>query len=116
MNKLQPFTTERPWGNFRQYTLNQSSTVKTIFIKKGEILSLQYHKNRQEFWRVLAGEPEITIGDSVFQAKTGDEFEIPAETKHRINATNQDVEILEIASGNFDENDIIRLEDKYGRN
>ncbi|MEX2052474.1 MAG: phosphomannose isomerase type II C-terminal cupin domain [Candidatus Paceibacterota bacterium] len=116
MEEFKPFTTERPWGNFRQYTLNQPTTVKTVLVKKGEVLSLQYHNDRQEFWRVLAGEPEVTIGDGVFKANVGDEFEIPAQTKHRISAPEQDVEILEISSGNFDESDIIRLEDKYGRN
>jgi mannose-6-phosphate isomerase-like protein (cupin superfamily) len=91
------------------------STVKTLFVKQGEQLSLQYHKQREEFWKVLSGTPEIVIGEDVFQAKVGDEFNVGVGIKHRISAPNSDVTILEIARGNFDEDDIVRLEDKYNR-
>ncbi len=108
-------TDERPWGRFRQFTENEETTVKTIFIKKGESLSLQYHNHRSEFWCILSGTPDVTIGDTVTHAKAGDEFEVSVKTNHRIGAVNDDVEFLEISSGNFDENDIVRLEDNYGR-
>ncbi len=108
-------TDERPWGRFRQFTENEVTTVKTIFIKKGESLSLQYHNHRSEFWRILSGTPDVTIGDTVTRAKAGDEFEIPVKVNHRIHAIDTDAEFLEISSGNFDENDIVRLEDNYGR-
>ncbi|MSU54917.1 MAG: cupin domain-containing protein [Candidatus Taylorbacteria bacterium] len=115
MNTEKIFTEKRPWGEFRQYTENESVTVKTIFVKHGEGLSLQYHHKRSEFWRVIFGNPEIVIGQKKIYAKKGDEFVIPTEKVHRLSAPHDDVEILEIASGRFDEGDIVRLEDRYGR-
>ncbi len=108
-------TTKRPWGSFIRFTNNELSTVKLLFVTKGEQLSLQYHDKRSEFWRVISGNPEIVMNDSVVVAKPGDEFYIEAKTKHRISAPENDVVILEIAKGEFDENDIVRLEDKYNR-
>lgn len=112
---MNPETTKRPWGSFTRFTQNEISTVKLLNISKGEELSLQYHMKRDEFWKVISGSPEITIGDDKFDANVGDEFNIGAETKHRISAPYDDVVILEIATGEFDEDDIVRLEDKYNR-
>jgi len=105
----------RPWGKFREFTFERKSTVKMIFVKTGESLSLQYHAKRSEFWRVVQGTPEITIGEKVVKAKVGDEFFFPIGTNHRISAPDGEVEVLEISIGEFDEKDIVRLEDKYGR-
>ena len=117
MKELKPFTEERPWGGFREFVKNETDTVtvKILFVKKGEEFSLQEHHHRDEFWRVLVGDPDITIDDKVVRAKAGDEFEVPPETNHRISASVNDVEVLEISRGEFDENDIERIEDKYGR-
>lgn len=106
---------ERPWGSFRRFTHNEPSTVKLITITPGKQLSLQYHANREEFWRVLNGNPTIILGDDETIAKEGDEFFVPKNTHHRIRANEQPVRILEIALGDFDENDIVRIEDAYGR-
>ena len=111
----EPFTEKRPWGEFRQYTSGESVTVKTVFVKAGECLSLQYHERRAEFWRVLSGAPDVTIGEKITHAKVGDEFMVPKGATHQIAAAEEDVEILEIAYGDFDENDIVRIEDNYGR-
>lgn len=108
-------TTKRPWGSFTRFTDNEKSTVKLLYVNKGEQLSLQYHMRREEFWKVLSGSPEIIIDDAKYEAKVGDEFEIPIESRHRISAPHDDIVILEIATGEFDENDIVRLEDKYNR-
>ena len=115
MKEFKVFQEERPWGNFRQFTHNSPSTVKIIFVKKGEAFSLQYHERRTEFWRILRGTPEVTIGNSVMEGKVGDEFKIPPKTNHRVCSIGSDTEILEIAEGDFDEDDIVRIEDKYGR-
>ena len=106
---------ERPWGFFRQFTQSEQSTVKLINVKDGQRLSLQYHLKRSEFWVVLVGNPKVTIGDMEKVAKVGDEFEIPQKAIHRIEAPDGDVQILEIAFGDFDEDDIVRIEDAYGR-
>lgn len=115
MKELSPFTENRPWGGFREFTENDKGTVKILSILKGQTFSLQEHKKRDEFWRILSGNPDITIGDQTVRAKKGDEFEIKPETMHRISAPVNDVDVLEISRGEFDENDIVRIEDKYGR-
>ena len=106
---------KRPWGSFERFTKETPSTVKLITIKKGESLSLQYHHNRQEFWHVVQGSPAVTIGDKEVSGKVGDEFFVEKEAKHQISAPIDEVVFLEIALGAFDENDIVRLRDKYGR-
>ncbi len=108
-------TTKRPWGSFICFIENETSTVKLLYINKGEELSLQYHMKREEFWRVISGSPKIRINDDIVAASAGDEFNIPTEAKHRISAPDDDVVILEISKGIFDENDIVRVEDKYNR-
>ena len=105
----------RPWGGFEQFTLNEISTVKILTIKKRKRFSLQHHKNRGEFWKFLDNPAIITIGKKNFRAKKGDEFKIPRKTNHRIQALNNDVHVLEISFGKFDEKDITRIEDDYGR-
>ncbi|KKU74499.1 MAG: Mannose-6-phosphate isomerase, type II [Candidatus Wolfebacteria bacterium GW2011_GWA1_47_6] len=106
---------QRPWGSFRRFTLTEPSTVKLVSINAGKQLSLQYHNDREEFWRILDGNPTIIIGDSEVIASVGDEFFVPKKTNHRIRANDQNVRILELAFGSFDEADIVRLEDSYGR-
>lgn len=108
-------TTKRPWGSFTRFTNNEPSTVKILNITKGEEFSLQYHTHRQEFWKILKGNPEITIGDEIKHPKEGEEFTIEPNTNHRISAPVDDVTVLEISTGQFDEDDIVRIEDKYGR-
>lgn len=105
----------RPWGGFERFTLNKLSTVKILLIKPGQKFSLQYHKNRKEFWKFLDNPAKVTLGNKIFQAKKGDEIIIPKKTNHRIQAYSKPVRVLEISFGKFDEKDIIRIEDAYGR-
>ncbi|MDD2935357.1 MAG: phosphomannose isomerase type II C-terminal cupin domain [Candidatus Pacebacteria bacterium] len=109
------YTEERPWGKFEQFAKNEKATVKILTIKAGEEISLQFHHNREEYWKVLSGDPTIQIGEEKFEAKKGEEFFVPKEVKHKIFGNTQDTEILEICLGEFDENDEERLEDKYNR-
>ena len=106
---------KRPWGGFERFTANEKSTVKILTIKPGQEFSLQYHKNRREFWKFLDNVAKVTIGKRVIKVKRGDEVMIPVRTLHRIKAFSKEVNVLEIAFGSFDENDVIRVEDKYGR-
>ncbi len=112
---MEPFDEQRPWGSFRQFTHNEPTTVKLLHIKDGEEFSLQHHAHRSEFWRILSGTPDVTVGETVTRAKAGDEFFISEGTSHRIKAVNGDTTCLEIAFGVFDENDIVRQQDDYGR-
>lgn len=111
----EPIITERPWGNFRQFTDNELTTVKILTVNHGEAFSLQYHEHREEFWKVISGDPEVTIGQNTVTAKAGDEFVVLPKELHRVKAGIEPAVILEISRGNFDESDIVRVEDKYGR-
>ncbi|MAG60696.1 mannose-6-phosphate isomerase [archaeon] len=106
---------ERPWGKFERFCHNQKVTVKIISVKPNSRLSLQYHNKREEFWRVISGSGQIVLGNKVIDVLEGDEFLIPIKTNHRIIAINHNLKILEISFGNFDEDDIVRLEDDYSR-
>lgn len=108
-------TTKRPWGSFTRFTNNEISTVKILNITKGEEFSLQFHNHREEFWKIMKGSPEITIGEDIFHPIEGEEFTVGIGVKHRISAPQDDVVVLEISKGEFDEEDIVRIEDKYNR-
>ena len=115
MEKVNVYQEERPWGNFRQFTHNVSSNVKILTVKPNESLSLQSHEKREEFWKIIKGDGIAYIGDKEYNIKEGDELNIPVFTKHSLSAGNFGVMVLEIATGDFDENDIVRYKDKYGR-
>jgi mannose-1-phosphate guanylyltransferase/mannose-1-phosphate guanylyltransferase/mannose-6-phosphate isomerase len=105
---------KRPWGQFERFTLNEISTVKIITVLKGEAFSLQYHQKRNEFWHIISGKGIVTLGNKEIKVSAGSEVSIPSGINHRLEAL-EDIKFLEIAFGDFDEADIVRLEDKYGR-
>jgi len=109
------FQVERPWGNFRQFTKNNNTTVKILTVKPNEELSLQSHTKRSEFWHVITGSGKVEINEIVKDAVVGDEHEIEVGEKHRLSAGPDGIQVLEIAIGDFDESDIVHYEDKYGR-
>lgn len=100
---------------FEQFTENELSTVKIITVTKGEAFSLQTHEHRAEFWHMLQGGGEITVGDTVTSVKPGDKFFIERGTPHRAEGGPEGLIFLEVSIGDFNERDIIRLEDRYGR-
>lgn len=112
---MERYHEDRPWGHFDQFIKDEPCTVKIISVNKGESLSLQYHERRAEYWYVIEGNPKVTIDDNITDLRGGDECTIPKGSKHRLEAPYDDIRILEIATGDFDENDIVRLEDKYNR-
>lgn len=107
-------TVKRPWGFFTRYTKNDPSTVKIISVHAGASLSLQYHHDREEFWHILSGTGTVIIGKKKYVAKPGKEFSVPPQVLHRISATTP-LQFLEIATGYFEETDIVRVQDSYGR-
>jgi len=112
---MKTLTIKRPWGQFDQFTQNENTTVKIMSINPMESVSLQYHNHRKEFWHILSGNPIIIIGEKKINAKPGDEFTIEERELHQVEATDKAVQFLEIAFGDFDEDDIVRIKDKYGR-
>lgn len=110
------FVSERPWGRFQQLSVNEATTVKIITVNPGERLSLQTHERRAEFWQVLDGPLDVTVGDRAWSAETGDQVWVPRGEVHRMgNSSTRPGRILEIGYGEFDEQDIVRLEDDYQR-
>lgn len=105
----------RPWGRFEKFHENKSCTVKLIYVNANSRLSLQYHKKRSEFWKVIKGTAVVEIDKKTIVLKEGETTTIPRQAKHRVLALESDCIILEIAYGRFDENDIVRLEDDYKR-
>jgi mannose-6-phosphate isomerase-like protein (cupin superfamily) len=114
-DNLNIYEEERPWGSFRKFTENLLSTIKIITIKPSEELSLQSHSKREEFWRVISGDGIFEVGDKKIIVELGSEQYVPIKTKHKMKAGMDGMEVLEIALGEFDEGDIVRYEDKYGR-
>ena len=108
-------TEKRPWGHFERYTLNEQSTVKMVYLDGDKRLSLQYHDNRSEFWKVIKGPVKVQLKDDVKTLQTGDSITIPKKAVHRLIGAGTDAIILEISMGEFDESDIVRLEDDYKR-
>ena len=102
---------DRPWGHFLQFFNN----VKILVVNPGESLSLQYHKHRDEYWFVLEGVAHVTLGEREISLKPGDDIWVPRLTQHRIRASSDAVRILEIPQGHFNEQDIVRIHDRYGR-
>ena len=106
----------RPWGKFIQYTHNQKTTVKIIEVKPGQRLSVQKHKRRDELWVALDDCLYVTIGDETKRMLPNWDYFIPRGTIHSVqNLGPKEAKFLEISFGHFDEDDIERLEDKYGR-
>ena len=115
-HKLQVYHEDRPWGSFERFTHNQESTVKIITVHKGQATSLQYHHHRCEYYVVLSGKGKFYIGENVFDSEKGKMYEVPLGTLHRIEGSqDEDLTFMEISIGDFDEADIVRLKDSYGR-
>lgn len=106
----------RPWGNFKQYCLNQPVTVKILSIDPGQRLSVQKHEKRDELWIALDGGIVASVDGEETGMGMGYELWIPRGAVHfAINRHYHQSRILEVSFGIFDEADITRLSDKYGR-
>lgn len=107
----------RPWGSFENIKSGKGFLVKILKINPKSKISLQYHKKRSEHWVVTKGEAIITLDDKKTKLKEKESVFVKLGQKHRIeNKTNQLLEIVEVQIGNvLDENDIVRIDDIYGR-
>lgn len=111
------YTEERPWGSFENLLDADYCKVKEIRIKPGQAPSYQYHFKRSEVWVVVRGQGELKLDDKVTPVVTGDILHIPVQAKHQIkNVGKEDLIFIEVQLGEyFGEDDIVRLEDNYGR-
>lgn len=108
-------TDERPWGRFTQFAQNQACTVKVIEVAAGGMLSLQRHTRRDELWVALDPGLVFEIGDDKVAATVGEAHLVRRGEVHRVSAGDRAGRFLEVAFGDFDEGDIERIEDAYGR-
>ena len=108
----------RPWGYYKTTMLNEYFRSKTIVVYPEGRLSLQYHNHREEYWIIVHGHGSVVIGESEKKAEKGDMFFIPCGVKHRISNEDEEENLIfsEVQIGDyFGEDDIIRIEDDYGR-
>lgn len=110
-------TVHRPWGTYRTIDSGPRFHVKQITVKPGAQLSLQYHLYRAEHWVVVEGTARVTRGDEVFLLHENQSAFIPAGAVHRLeNPGIQPLRLIEVQSGSYlGEDDIVRLDDAYGR-
>ena len=107
----------RPWGYYQILSDEPDHKVKRIVIYPGKRLSLQRHKLRTEHWYIVSGEAIVTLDSRQIPLETGHAVDIPNEAAHRImNPGTENLVLIEVQTGdNFDEDDIVRLEDDFGR-
>ena len=107
----------RPWGCYEILHEEKNCKVKRITVKPGERLSYQYHHKRSEAWVIVQGYATVTLDDEYIVYKNGEIVDIPVGTKHRVeNRQDEDLKFIEVQTGTyFGEDDIVRLEDDYGR-
>jgi mannose-1-phosphate guanylyltransferase/mannose-6-phosphate isomerase len=107
----------RPWGAYESLAVGDRYQVKRIFVNPGAALSLQYHHHRAEHWVVVSGTARVTRGDEVFDLSPNQSTYIPLGEVHRLeNPGKEMLQLIEVQSGDYlGEDDIVRLEDVYGR-
>jgi mannose-1-phosphate guanylyltransferase/mannose-6-phosphate isomerase len=109
---------EKPWGSFDQYALNEACTVKILTCAPGKKLSLQKHSKRDELWIALDEGAFIELDGRIIWPAKGEEIWLPCGSTHRLACPGEalgPVRVLEISFGHFDEEDIERIQDDYGR-
>ena len=109
---------EKPWGWELIWAHADAYVGKALFVRAGESLSLQFHREKDESWHVSSGRAELELGDAgdaVLNKEvvtTGACFRFRPGTVHRVTAL-EDTTILEVSTPHLD--DVVRLEDRYGR-
>ncbi len=110
-------TVHRPWGSYTVLEEGERFKIKRIVVKPGASLSLQMHHHRSEHWVVISGMARVVNGEREIFVSTDESTYIPAGTAHRLaNPGKIDCVMIEVQTGDYvGEDDIVRLEDNYGR-
>jgi mannose-1-phosphate guanylyltransferase / mannose-6-phosphate isomerase len=110
-------TVMRPWGSYTVLEEGPGFKIKRIMVRPGASLSLQVHKHRSEHWVVVSGTANVINGETEYRLKTNESTFVPLGTAHRLsNPEITDLIIIEVQTGQYlGEDDIIRLDDTYGR-
>lgn len=108
---------DRPWGVYYVIHDENNYKLKKIYVRSGERLSYQYHNFRSETWIVVKGSGIVTINDKDTRLEYGDTITIPKLSKHRVfNDKKDELVFIEVQTGDsFEESDIVRVQDDYGR-
>lgn len=108
---------DTPWGKWEVLIDESNYKVKRIVVKPGKRLSYQTHSKRQEHWMVVEGTAKVTLDGKDFEVPTGKTVDIAIGQAHRIeNIGPGNMTFIEIQTGTyFGEDDIVRLQDDYGR-
>lgn len=112
-----PSSVNRPWGTYTTLKEEGGYKVKRITVRPGESLSLQYHDHRAEHWTVVRGHGVVQIGDVEYPTGPGEYRYIPLREHHRLtNKGEEELVLIEVQIGDYlGEDDIVRLQDNYGR-
>jgi mannose-6-phosphate isomerase len=107
----------RPWGSYEVIGESALYKIKSIRVNPGKRLSYQKHEKRAEHWLVVAGTATVTIDGKVSEINPGESVDIGIGIPHRVaNSGSSELKIIEVQTGTyFGEDDIIRLEDDFGR-
>lgn len=107
----------RPWGHYEILGESPAYKAKAITVLPGHRLSYQKHAKRSEHWFVVTGTGTVTLDGTTTDLSAGSAVDVPVGTAHRITNTGQvDLVFVEVQHGtSFAEDDIVRLEDDYGR-
>jgi mannose-1-phosphate guanylyltransferase len=110
-------TAYRPWGGYSSVLSGDRFQVKRLFVKPGKKLSLQKHHHRAEHWVVVSGTAEVTIDGTVSMLSENQSIYLPLGSVHRLaNPGKILLELIEVQTGSYlGEDDIIRIEDEFGR-
>ena len=108
---------DRPWGSYQILLDEKDCKVKKISVSPMQNLSYQYHHKRDEDWIVIKGFGEVRLDSDKIKVGPGSKVHIPAMAKHSIRSTGEaPLVFIEVQTGEyFGEDDIVRLEDSYGR-
>ena len=108
---------ERPWGSWHVIDAAEGYKIKRIHVNPGCRLSYQTHEHRSEHWVVVFGTATCTIDGETVVAEPGHSVDVPQGAKHRLaNEGGEELVIVEVQRGGYTgEDDIVRLEDDYGR-
>lgn len=117
LSTIMPCTVSRPWGTYATLKEEGSYKVKRITVRPGQSLSLQYHHHRSEHWTVVKGHGIVQIGETEYPTVHGEHRYIPLGEKHRLtNKGEEELVLIEVQIGGYlGEDDIVRLQDNYGR-
>ncbi len=114
---LEHVTVVRPWGSYTVLEVGNRYKIKRIVVNPGAKLSHQLHHHRSEHWVVVSGTARVTVGDKTYNVHPNESTYVPLSTGHRLeNPGKVPLHLIEVQNGDYTaEDDIIRLEDDYGR-